>query len=296
MRKILVLAAVPLFCATLTAAAAPLSLVQNEYAFAQAVAKHGVRDGFLVYLDQQSITLSPQPAKAYDVYSQRKASSTKLSWYPDYALLSSSGDFGVETGPWVASWQEGGKPQQSYGDWLTVWHRGKDSRWLILFDGGVDHAAPLKRVKALLKDSKVISLPKPAAQEPDVDKLHFSLVEAEAEFSNTELESSPKAAYQGQGSPDIHLLEEGAQARVGLPEVLAAMSNQQGKWRWVPSGGSIASSGDLAYMYGVIYAAKDDDNKRPLGSYAHVWRMEKGEWKLQLDLELPVPPQDKKPG
>ncbi|HEY1991467.1 MAG TPA: hypothetical protein VGH71_03330 [Gammaproteobacteria bacterium] len=33
------------------ASAAPVSLVQNEYDFAAAVAKQGVRDGFLQYLD-----------------------------------------------------------------------------------------------------------------------------------------------------------------------------------------------------------------------------------------------------
>lgn len=296
MQKSLVFAAVPLLCAALAASAAPpLSLVQNEYAFAQAVAKQGIRDGFLAYLDKQSITLSPQPAKAYDVYSQRKPSSTKLSWYPSFALLASSRDFGVETGPWVASWEESGKTQQAYGDWLTVWHRNKAGHWVILFDGGVDHGAPAKRVAGLPANAKVDTMAKPGPL-PDADSLKWSLERAETLFSNTEIESSPKAAYQGQGSADIHLLEEGDETRVGLPQVLAVMSNQAGKWQWVPSGGSVAPSGDLAYMYGVIYAANDDDNKTPLGSYAHVWRLESGAWKLLLDVELPVPPPAKKPG
>src|SRR5579863_2376022 len=123
MRKLRLLSAVALMPLVLSgAASAPPSLVQNEYAFAKAVADHGIRDGFLMYLDKQAITLSPQPVNAFDLYTNRKPNGTKLSWYPIYALLSSSGDFGVDTGPWRADWIQDGKPQVAHGDWLTVWH------------------------------------------------------------------------------------------------------------------------------------------------------------------------------
>jgi ketosteroid isomerase-like protein len=290
MRKSIMLAAASLMLVGLTAAAAPVSLIQNEYNFAKAVADHGVRDGFLMYLDKQAITLAPQPANAFDIYTKRKPSDTKLSWYPSFAILSASSDFGVDTGPWTASWIEGGKQQKAYGDWLTVWHRNKDGHWLVLFDGGVDHDAPAKPPIALVKDAKITQLTSPG-QVVDMDKVRWTLERAEQLFSDTEIESSPRAAYAGQADAAIHLLEEGHQPVTGLPAVMQTMSVQPGGWQWVPSGGSVAPSADLGYIYGLIYTAKDDDHKTPLGSYMHVWKRDQGNWKLLIDEELPVPPQ-----
>jgi len=272
------------------AAAAPLSLVQNEYVFAQAAASHGVRDGFLMYLDKQAITLAPQPVNAYETYTNRKPSGIKLSWYPVFAVLSASGDFGVDTGPWRADWTEGGKAQQSHGDWLTVWHRNKQGQWRILFDGGVDHAVPAKPSEALAKNAKVDKLPA-VKSVPAMDQIHWTLQRAESVFSDTAGDSSPRAAYSGQAADDLRLLQEGSESLVGKAAVVQSMPMQHAGVQWVPSGGSVAASGDLGYIYGMTYKAKDDAHKTPQGSYAHVWRLDHGEWRLLMDLELPVPPQ-----
>lgn len=290
MRKLLLLSVASLMpFALASAASSPLSMVQSEYAFAKAVADHGIRDGFLMYLDKQAITLVPQPTNAYEVYTKRKPSSTKLSWYPSFALLSSSGDFGVDTGPWRADWTQGGKAQVSHGDWLTVWHRSKDGRWRILFDGGTDHEAPAKAPAALSRDAKVMRLPK--IQAADVEQVHDSLERAETVFSNTAVESSPHAAYDGQGADELRLLEEGSLTRMGKALVVSSVSIHPAQVEWVPMGGSAAVSGDLGYIYGMTYKASDQGHKSPQGSYMHVWRREQGEWKLLIDLELPVRPQ-----
>lgn len=288
MRKLLLLTAVSLLStSTAGTAAAPQTLVQTEYAFAKAVADHGIRDGFLMYLDKQAITLNPQPANAFDLYTKGKPSETKLSWYPVYALLSSSGDYGVDTGPWRADWVQDGKPQVAYGDWLTVWHLSKDGHWRILFDGGSDHAAPPSPPKALGKNAKVPRLPKSKPEK--IDAVHEALYKAETLFSNTAVASSPQAAYAGQGADDLRLMDEGSPTLVGKAAV-ASMSIQPAGVQWVPVGGSAAVSGDLGYIYGMTYAVNDKDQKNPQGSYMHVWRRDQGEWKLVIDLELPVPP------
>lgn len=292
MRQALLLTAVSLLLASFAVSAAPPSLIQNEYDFAKAAANHGVRDAFLMYLDRQAITLVPQPANAYQVYTDRKPSRTKLSWYPSFALLSSSGDFGVDTGPWTAKWTENGKTQDGYGQWLTVWHRSKDGKWRILFDGRLDHAKPTKRVTVLARNSKVTQL-RGLGPAPDMETLHDSLQRAEALFSDTASESNRRASYEALGDPNIRLLEEGGEPVKGLQAVMKVMSGRPGGWRWAPSGGAVSNAGDLAYLYGVIYGAKDDDLKTPLGSYMHVWRRVKDEWKLLIDLELPVPPAKK---
>lgn len=292
MRQALLLTAVSLLLVSFAASATSPTLIQNEYEFAKAAAGHGVRAAFLMYLDKQAITLVPLPANAYQVYIDRKPSSTKLVWYPSFALLSSSGDFGVDSGPWTATWTENGKPRDAHGQWLTVWHRSKDGKWRILFDGGVDHAKPAKRVTALARGAKVTQLPV-SGPAPDMEALHDSLERAEAMFSETAGKSSRRASYEALGDPEIRLLEEGNEPVVGLQTVMKVMSARPGGWQWSPSGGAVSNAGDLAYMYGVIYGVNDAALKQPLGSYMHVWRRAGDGWKLLIDLELPVPPAKK---
>jgi ketosteroid isomerase-like protein len=109
-------------------------------------------------------------------------------------------------------------------------------------------------------------------------------------FSNTAIESSPRAAYQGQAADDIHFLQEGSQTLTGRKAVMQTVSLQPGTVQWVPFGGSAAISGDLGYIYGVTYKASDEAHKTALGSYMHVWKRDQDGWKLLIDLELPVPP------
>ncbi|MFI4920977.1 MAG: hypothetical protein ACHQAZ_04980, partial [Gammaproteobacteria bacterium] len=155
--------------------------------------------------------------------------------------------------------------------------------------GGVDHASPKKPVAALAKNGKLAKLPA-SASVPSVDDVHITLERAETVFSNTSIESSPRAAYTGQGTDDIRLLQEGAQPILGLAAVSHAASIQPSPIEWVPSGGSVSVAGDLGYIYGVTYKAKDEDHKSPLGSYMHVWQRDKDGWKLLIALDLPVPP------
>jgi len=289
MRKALLLTAVFFPLVSFAASAASPSLIQNEYNFTKAAADHGVRAAFLMYLDKQAITLVPEPANAYEVYTERKPSSTKLAWYPSFALLSSSGDFGVDTGPWTATWTDDGKPRDAHGQWLTVWHRSKDGKWRILFDGGVDHAKPAKHVTALARGAKVTRLPD-TGPAPDMETLHDSLQRAETLLSDTASTSSRRASYEALGDPGIRLLEEGNEPVAGLQAVMQVMSGRPGGWQWAPSGGAVSNAGDLAYMYGVIYGVNDVARRQPLGSYMHVWRRATDGWKLLIDLELPIPP------
>ncbi|HEV2110990.1 MAG TPA: hypothetical protein VGT99_06535 [Gammaproteobacteria bacterium] len=288
MRKLFVLTAVMPMLASFAAVAAPASLVENEYAFAQAVADHGIRDGFLMYLDKHAVTLTPLPADAYAIYSKRKPSSTKLSWYPSYALVSASGDFGVDTGPWRADWTQDGKQQDGHGDWLTIWQRDKDGRWHALFDGGVEHAPAAQPAAAMAKDTKVPQLSAGPAMEREAAL--GGLAQAESAFSAAAGKGSPRAAYAAQAADDLHLFRDGSATVIGKAAVLQAASAQPESIQRIPSGSGAAGSADLGYVYGMTYQAKDAAHSQPLGGYMHVWRRDLGQWKLLMDLELPVAP------
>lgn len=268
-------------------AADPANLVQNEYAFARAVADHGVRDGFLMYLDRQSITFAPQPVNAYDLYTQRKPGSAKLSWYPAFALVSADGDFGVDTGPWTAEWMQDGKPQSSHGEWLTVWARDGSGAWRALFDGGVSHPAPESPTKALPEDAAVTQLPASTGAAPTADEAKNDLMRREAAFSSAGLHGL-RDAYASIAADDVRFLPENSYPLLGRDQVLKAISAAPADLVWAPLGGSVAKSGDLGYIYGMTYKPADGKHQLPQGVYMHVWRRDAGDWKLIIAEEVPL--------
>jgi ketosteroid isomerase-like protein len=273
----------------MAAASAPVSLVQNEYDFAAAVAKQGVRDGFLQFLDKQAIGFSPTPANAYDDYTKSKpGGSGKLTWYPAYAVLASSGDFGVDTGPWA---YEGvgkdGKTQRAYGDWLTVWHRGKDGQWKALFDGGIDHAAASDE-KALAHDAQVPEMKPAGGPVLTADAVQDQLVQADSAFSNEASDHSLREAYRTSGSTALRLMLDKSLPVLGRDLAVKVAPDVSSGLIWEPMGGSAAKSGDLGYVYGETYRLSDAKKATPVGVYMHVWRREADGWKLLIAEDTPL--------
>ena len=278
-----------LSCLLLAAASKPVSLVQNEYDFAARVAKQGVRDGFLHYLDRQAISFSPTPANAYDAYSKRKpGGNAELLWYPAYALVASSGDFGVDTGPWTYEGKDKqGKTEKAYGEWLTVWYRDKDGQWKALFDSGIDHAAASTE-KALAHDASVAQMPVASGPVPAVEDVRDQLALAENVFSNEASNHGLPAAYLNTGSPDLRLLLANSQPALGRDLAVKMAPDASSGLVWTPLGGSAAKSGDLGYIYGETYRLTDAKHTTPVGVYMHVWRREADGWKLLIALDTPL--------
>ena len=271
------------------AAAMPPSIVQNEYAFVRTTAKLGIRDGFLRYFDKQAITFAPQPVNGYDFYTNKKPSATKLDWYPSFALVSASGDFGVDTGPWVAHWQEEGKTREAHGEWLSIWHRDAAGQWKALFDAGVGHDKPASPVKALPEDGKVDRLPALAGPAPAVEDVRDEVTRAEEVFSNTVITRGPQAAYTAYAVSGVRLLQDGKLPVLGLPDVTQTVSDKPADLQYVSMGGSTAASGDLGYVYGMTYKVDDKDHKAPIATYMHVWMREHADWRLVVAEESPLP-------
>ena len=288
MRSVVALSLVMLASAV-QAAGKPPSIVQNEYAFVRTTAKLGIRDGFLQYFDKQAITFAPQPVNGYDFYTRKKPSATRLDWYPSFALVSASGDFGVDTGPWTARWEEGGKTQEAYGEWLSIWHRNAAGKWKALFDAGVGHDKPANPVQALAEGGKVDRLPAVDGPVPAVDDVRDEVTRAEEVFSNTVITRGSQAAYTAYAVPGVRFLQDGKLPVLGLPAVAQAVSDKPADLQYVSMGGSTAASGDLGYVYGMTYKVDDKDHKAPIATYMHVWRRDHDGWKLVVAEESPLP-------
>lgn len=66
-----------------------------------------------------------------------------LEWRPERSIVASSGDLAVTTGRFTWNGTVDGKPARAEGEYVTVWHRGEDDRWRVLFDAPLEPAETL---------------------------------------------------------------------------------------------------------------------------------------------------------
>jgi ketosteroid isomerase-like protein len=271
-------------------AVAPDSMVQTEYAFGRAVREHGLRDGFLMYLDEHAIAFAPEPTGAQKFYASRNAGPSTLSWYPAMARLAASGDFGFTTGPWQVSFTDrDGKPAVAHGDYATVWHRKADGSWRWLLDAGVAHAPPTGKSPALPDTVDTATYLLPGAKRRSAAS-STALADLDVKFTELATHTGMRAAYHALGTQDMRLLQFDSQPLVGRAAILNHTPVEKAALQWVMSGSGIATSGDLGYTYGMAYFARNDQTKAPQSVYVHIWEHTSHGWRLLLDLENALPP------
>jgi ketosteroid isomerase-like protein len=154
------------------------ALVTSENAFAKAVQKHGVKEGFLAYLAPEAILFRPGPVQGVEWMKTRPASSGWLDWNPTFADASRSSDLGYTTGPWSYR-PKGAKDQISaWGQYVTLWRKQPDGVWKVVFDGGISHPAPKSAAKstragAMTAGGRVVV--RPSSQPDDEPRTHQRL-------------------------------------------------------------------------------------------------------------------------
>jgi ketosteroid isomerase-like protein len=125
--------------------AAECEVWARELSFAQSVADHDAT-AFASHLDAGAAfgASQPQPTRGRDEIAKRWAGIVegkrfKLSWYPTRTAIGSVGDVAWSSGPSMFEDLDP-KTKQRYriGAFHSVWHRGADGTWRVLFDDGVD--------------------------------------------------------------------------------------------------------------------------------------------------------------
>jgi ketosteroid isomerase-like protein len=278
------------FCTSVASAAPQQSLVQAEYAFGRAVRQHGLRDGFLMYMDDRAIAFAPQPTDAKTFYTDHKPGPSTLSWVPVMARLAASGDFGFTTGPWQVSFMtRDGKPATAHGDYVTIWHRSADGTWRWLLDGGVAHEPPVGKAVALPDDGDNKAYAMHDASRGNAAAA-AELADLDVKYTQLATHVSMRDVYQTLGSKDLRVLQFDSQPLVGRAAVLKQTPMEKAGLQWIMSGSGIASSDDLGYTYGMAYPVNGDQGRAPQSVYVHVWEFTRHGWQLLLDLENALPP------
>ena len=137
-------------------------------------------------------------------------------------------------------------------------------------------------------DATAAQLPVPAGSALTADDAHDQLTRADTGFSNEASDKSLRDAYANSGATDLRLLLENTPPILGRDLATKAAPVVSAGRVWVPSGGSVAKSNDLGYIYGMTYKLTDTRHATPLGVYMHVWRRDADGWKLIIAEDTPL--------
>lgn len=116
----------------------------RELSFAASIAEHDAK-AFAAHLHEQAAfgSGSPQPTRGRDEIAQRWAGliegkTLRLRWYPTRVTIGGARDVAWSTGPALYQKLEpGAEPRYSIGAYQSVWYRGQDGIWRVLFDDGL---------------------------------------------------------------------------------------------------------------------------------------------------------------
>lgn len=131
-------------CAEKKPVAGPKELMDADLAFSDYSVKHGIQKAFIEFAHDSVVLLKPNrlpivgKQSLIDSYKGRSDSGLVLTWKPEAANISMSGDLGFTYGIWTLV----AKGDTSKGTYLTVWKKNGAGEWKYTADTGNDGLAP----------------------------------------------------------------------------------------------------------------------------------------------------------
>lgn len=145
-----------------TMSAAECKVWNRERSFARAVEAHD-EVAFTEHVLPGAVfnAGSAKPVRGRDAVLERwrpiiAGKDFKLRWYPGQVQIGGDPDVAISRGPfWTEEQGADGKPAYTTGTFSTIWRRGTDGVWRVLFDGGADPpklatAEDIEKLKASL--------------------------------------------------------------------------------------------------------------------------------------------------
>lgn len=243
-------------------------MVNAEKSFAAYAGSTGITEAFLKFFDDSAKVFERgQILNGKEVWRQRKMDSMELKWYPEFAEVAGSGDFGYTTGPTEFRLKKGsGKPDHK-GYFNSIWRKNSSGEWKVVLDMGtpspqsefderhveyIDKEATLKKVKKMKK----VKAP------DDIKAIEESFI---SNFDDGK-------GYMKYGSPAARYYRPGQKVLKG-----SFIVSDTARFSYKNGGTGIASTGDLGYAYGYLEASGKT------GNYLRVWKKEGDTWRIVLD-------------
>lgn len=114
-------------------------LMEADRAFSKLSEQKGMKNAFIEYIDSNGVLLRPGEmpiagANAIDYLVQQNDTGYTLTWEPNFAAVSKSGDLGYTYG--IYALRPAAKDTVIYGTYTSIWKRQEDGKWKFVLDSG----------------------------------------------------------------------------------------------------------------------------------------------------------------
>jgi ketosteroid isomerase-like protein len=225
--------------------------------------------GCITSLADDAITFGKEIQKGKDYLATQQPNESWLYWEPVYSVIAASGDFGFNTGPWEFRPKRTDEKAVAFGQFVTVWKK-VNGEWKAAIDIGISHDAPTN--KETWNTSSRKSVPSKQAENKS------EVMAFEKRFQDALTRDT--ATYKKFLSSEARVYRQKREPFTTARQV-ADLLNAPEKITFTSVDGDVASSGDLAFIYGKAIVHGETDRN---SFFMRIWRKEGGNWKIVLDL------------
>lgn len=256
------------------------SLVSAEKDFAKSIAKNGDKESYLDYSLPSALVFRPNPVNVKTFYNAQSKGEENVSWEPNLAKVSRSGDLGFTTGPYTVAGAE-----KKYGQYLSIW-KSENGKWKLAIDLGTSSNKPIEKTTVKFVEPKDHVAPK-FLNDREI-KAGRDIILTTEKTLNTLLKTHGIAAFNGFLTDDARLLFPGNEAINGKGKIVTFYNGMISKINLKTTGVDKAIGSDLAYTYGVATVDYKADLRE---SFNYVFVYEKAadaSWNLIVQAFVPA--------
>lgn len=255
------------------------SLLKAEEEFAESVSKHGVKSAYNSFSSDQALVFRPNPVNAR-TYFASQPNDKNLSWKPDFAQVSRSGDWGFTTGGYVVD-----ASAKMYGQYLSVW-KTINGKWELVLDMGTSHNKPLHTVTSRFEDPK--DYYKPQFSGPKQKAAGKEIILTTEKTLSAMIKSHGIGAFGGFLNPDARVNFPGYEPVIGKDKIVAFYNSLMERVTFKTTAADKANGGDLAYTYGVATVDYRTDLRETFNYIFIYERQSDHNWNLIQQMYVPV--------
>lgn len=230
------------------------SLANAERNFSATSEAKGLHQAFVDNMAEDGLVFAPKPANGKKLHASAPASTAYLSWYPAYADISSSLDWGYTTGPYKLKPSAEEDKVVGAGFYLSVWRRQPDGQWKVAIDMGNSFApnllieeayqpvaAPVTAKKTKGTKADLLAKDVQKVQPYDAEALIYRHGEYPYKYKDAAVKPASNVMYTNLGH-------------------------------------ELSPAADMAYTYGSY--TRNAGGNTEAGHYLKVWKLQNGQWKL----------------
>ena len=274
MRHLLI--AATLFAASCATAPTPgvtaAPVIAAERAFTADAAARGWIPAFRAFVAPDGVILHPDPVNAAAFYGATPDDGDRtLAWWPEYAGIARSGDFGFTTGPVTL----GADPRVPL-HYFTVWRRQPDGAWKWIFDCGigVTDATPFPRAAT---NVPMLAVATGGAGSPAAAVTQVEAIER--------VQATPDAIVPLLAE-NVRVNRAGLAPGVGRAQATALLAQPTRPITLTPLRREASAAGDL--VLSICNAAWSEDGVARRGLTVRIWQWQSGGWRVVYDELVPV--------